>query len=100
MSRYVFDGQTFVSRDTGKPISIPERDGLCLPAHFSDIEPYQSPIDGAYVSGRAGRRYDMEKNNCVDANELPRAKGRTSDGKFKNKRFAKKHNLPLSEEVL
>ena len=99
MARYVLRDGEFVSRDTGKPMHIPERDGLCLPAHFSDIEPYKSPVDGAYVSGRAARRYDMEKNNCVDANELPRSKNRTSDGLFKNKRFARKHNFPLSEEV-
>ena len=76
---------------------IPERDELCVPMIIPDIEPYQSPVDGSYVSGRAAKRDDLRKHNCVDANDLPRSKKRAPLGKFRNERFAKKHGLPLEE---
>ena len=73
-------------------------DTLATPAIISDIQPYKSPIDGNYVSGRAARRDDLKKHNCVDANELDRG-DRAAPGEFRNKRFAKKHNLKLAEDA-
>lgn len=59
---------------------------LQLPQAFGDIEGYQSPIDGSWVDGRRARRYDLEKNNCVPAEDVSRKKP-------KNERFIKKHGL-------
>ena len=94
MEKYVWRKGGFVDRD-GNPMEIPERDGLCVPTVIPDIPAYQSPIDGAYVSGRAARRYDLEKHNCVlydEAFEPVSKKG------FKNERFAQKYNLPQVKE--
>ncbi len=80
-----------VDKATGLPMLNQEeraREPQC-PRVFGDFEAYASPIDGTIVEGRRARRYDLEKNNCVDANEL----GSPTGGKLKNERFAKKHGL-------
>lgn len=60
---------------------------LQVPQVFGDLDGYQSPVDGAWIDGRRARRYDLEKNNCVDGNEVSAPK------KLKNERFIKKHGL-------
>ena len=57
------------------------------PMTFGDLPGYRSPIDGSWIEGRRARKYDMEKNGCIDANDLPSP----VSGKLKNARFAKKH---------
>ena len=99
MARYVFNGERFVDRDTGEPMAIPDRAGLCVPQIVADIEPYLSPVDGKYVSGRAAKRDDLKRTNCVEYDDLPRPKGLAPKGKFRNKRFAAKHNLPQAEDA-
>lgn len=73
---------------------IPERGEICVPHVISDIEPYQSPVDGSYVSGRAARRDDLKKHNCVPYDEVCKPLG----GQFKNERFAKKWKLPQAKK--
>ena len=57
------------------------------PQVYGDIEGYRSPIDGKWIEGRRARRYDLESNGCVDANDLSTPKA------FKNERFSKKYGL-------
>jgi hypothetical protein len=80
-----------VDKATGQPmLSDEERAApLATPRTFSDTPGYQSPIDGKWIEGRRARKYDLESNNCVDANDLPSPTG----GKLKNERFAKKRGL-------
>lgn len=99
MARYVFKGGKFVDPATGEPMHVPDRGTLCTPSIVSDIEPYQSPVDGRYVSGRAAKRDDLKRHDCIDANDLPRSSKRAPKGEFRNKRFAKKHNLKLAEDA-
>lgn len=99
MARYVSKNGKFVDKDTGEPMEIPDRGYLATPRVISDIEPYQSPVDGAYVSGRAAKRDDMAKHNCVPYEEVTQSKDRAKPGTFKNKRFANKRNLPLAEDA-
>ncbi len=61
----------------------------------SDIEPYRSPVDGAYVGGRASRREDLKKHDCV-----PYEPTKTKPKGFSNPKFAKKHGVGLSEEAV
>lgn len=77
-----------VDRETGEPMNAKGTE-IALPLVFGDLAGYQSPIDGSWVDGRRARRYDLEKNNCVDANELSSGEPR----KLRNPRFAKKHGL-------
>lgn len=99
MPKYVYDKKRdmMVEKDTGLPMLNQEERSrpVQCPRAFGDIEGYQSPIDGSWVEGRRARRYDLEKNNCIDANELPSQR----EQKFKNERFIEKHGLQrLSEQ--
>lgn len=62
---------------------------------ISDIEPYRSPVDGGYVGGRASRREDLKKHDCV-----PYEPTRSKPKGFANPKFARKHGLALSEEAV
>ena len=91
MAIYIFDQHKgcMVDKKTGEPmLSAEERQApVRCPQVQGDMEGYQSPVDGSWVEGRRARRYDLEKNNAVDARELSAPK------KLKNERFIKKHNL-------
>ena len=94
MARYVFRDGDFVDPNTGVPMELPERDEICLPFIVSDIPDYHSPIDGRLISGRSQRREDLKRNNAVEYEpSLSPTKG-----KIRNKAFAAKHNLQISEE--
>lgn len=81
-----------VNKETGEPMVSGDWKPV-TPQVFGDLEGYYSPIDGSWIEGRRARRYDLEKNNCVDANDLSTPK------KLKNKRFIEKHGLQhLSEQ--
>ena len=91
MAKYVYDRGRgiMVDRATGRPMLTEEerRGPIATPRVFGDLPGYQSPIDGSWIEGRRARKYDLEKNNCVDANEFSKPKG------LKNERFAKKHGI-------
>lgn len=86
MAVFVFRDGRMVNKDTGTPMNDPDA-LMATPQVWPDLPGYRSPIDGSWVEGRRARRYDLEKNNCVDANEL------SSPRKLKNARFAAKHGL-------
>lgn len=91
---YVYDAEQgrMVHKETRAPMVSGEFKPV-LPQVVSDTPGYRSPVDGRWVEGRRQRRYDLESNGCIDANDLPnRPQG------FKNERFAKKYNLPMKEE--
>jgi hypothetical protein len=74
-------------------MALPDTDEVTVPRYvISDIEPYRSPIDGSVVGGRAQKRYDLEKNGCVEAE--PRKKR-----DYRNPSFALKRGLKLSDEA-
>lgn len=93
MAVYVFDATRgrLVDKSTGEPMIGADDRGrpLQAPRVWSDLPGYRSPIDGKWVEGRRARRYDLESNNCVDANDLPRK----TDGTLKNAKFAEKLGL-------
>lgn len=93
MAKYVFDKDRgiMVDKETRLPMLNQEERArpVQAPRVFGDLPAYRSPIDGKLVDGRRARRYDMESNNCVDANDFIPEGGR----KLKNKRFVEKHGL-------
>jgi hypothetical protein len=98
MTIYVYDAQLdrMVDKETREPmVTGPFRP--VTPMHIPDIAPYLSPVDGKYISGRQAKADDLLRNNCIDANDLPKK----TDGKFKNRAFAEKRGLThlLSEEA-
>ena len=90
--KFVWKDGHFRDRD-GSPMPIPERTGICAPRVMSDIPEYRSPIDGTLITSRSQRRYDLEKNGCVEMDPPKKKRG------YKNPRFAKKHGLTLNEEA-
>lgn len=91
MPKYVLRDGRLVDKDTGLPMLNQEERArpLQTPASYSDLPGYRSPIDGRWIEGRRARKYDMEKNGCIDANDLPRK----TNGKLKNAKFAAKHGV-------
>lgn len=91
MPKFVLRDGRLVDKDTGLPMLNQEERArpLQTPASYSDIPGYRSPIDGRWIEGRRARKYDMEKNNCVDANDLPRK----TNGTLRNAKFAAKHGM-------
>lgn len=93
MPVYVLRNGKMVDKETGKAMNVGPWEPT-VPMILQDIEPYQSPVTGDYIGGRRAKRYDLEANNCVDANDV----GKSMGGKFKNKRFAAKRGLKVAEE--
>lgn len=93
MAKYVYDRASgrMVNKETGEPM-LTGNEPLACPATFSDLPGYRSPIDGKWVEGRRARRYDLESNNCVDANDLP-SLTQGKERPLKNRRFAEKHGV-------
>lgn len=93
MPTYVFDRESgmMVDKATRQPMLSDEERArpLQTPRTYGDLPGYRSPIDGSWVDGRRARAYDLQKNNCIDANDLPRK----TDGTLKNAKFAEKHGL-------
>lgn len=89
MPTYIYRDGRMVDKETGQPMLSPEERErpLQVPQAFPDLEGYRSPVDGSWVEGRRARRYDLEKNGCVDANEISAPK------RLKNERFAKKRGV-------
>lgn len=95
---YILRGGELVEKKTGVAISLP-RGPLRAPMVVSDIPEYRSPIDGRMISGRADRREDLKRNNCVEAGDTAQSLSKGKRDVFRNARFAKKYGLKLSESV-
>lgn len=89
MPTFVLRNGVMVDKATGAPmLTDEERAGpIPTPQVYGDLPGYRSPIDGKWIEGRRARKYDLESNGCVDANELSKPKT------LKNSRFVKKHGL-------
>ena len=70
--RYVWRDGAFRDRD-GEPMPIPERDGLCMPNIYSDLQDYESPASGKMITSRTHQRDDLKRHDCV-INDKPRQK--------------------------
>lgn len=96
MAKYVKRNGQWVHFTTGEPmLSEEQRNGpIPCPTVRGDIPAYQSPIDGRWISSNSERRDDLKRNGCIDARDFPSPTG----GKIKNKVFAEKRGLSVSEE--
>jgi len=94
--RYVWNGQQFVERGSGKPMAKPFAGQIVMPTVISDIPDYRSPIDGKPITSRSQRREDLKRNNCVEWEpSLSPTKGQR---KFKNPDFCAKRGFQVAEE--
>lgn len=91
---YVWRGNGFIEKFTGRKMIVPSREKLCAPTVIPDIPEYLSPVDGRVVGSRSERRDDLKRNNCVEWEpSLSPTKG-----KFKNPKFCAKRGLQVAEE--
>lgn len=78
---YVLVDGRLVHKDTGERLNSDDEYHHSVPYVVSDIPGYRSPIDGSWIEGRAARRYDLEKNDCVPVDPKPKRA-------LNNKRYA------------
>ncbi len=96
MTKYVKRNGRWVDASSGEPmLTEAQRKGpIPTPTIISDIQPYRSPVDGRPVMSRSDRRDDLKRHGCVEYEpSLSPTKG-----KIRNKRFAEKRGLQVSEE--
>jgi len=69
IERYVLRGETWISKETGKPMKV--RAGVSVPQITRDIPAYISPVTHKPVDGRAARREDLKRSGSreVDPSE-------------------------------
>ncbi len=94
MSAYVWRNGAFVDKQTGEAMHKPFAGQVCMPTVISDIPEYRSPIDGKSITSRSERREDLKRNNCVEYEPSMSP----TKGKIRNKDFAAKRGLSVSEE--
>lgn len=98
MPKFVKRNGQWVNKSTGEAMLSPEEQSrpISMPMIISDIPEYTSPIDGRMITSRSQRRDDLKRNNCVEYEpSLSPTKGQA---KFRNKAFAEKRGLTVSEE--
>ena len=96
MTRFVKRNGQWVNVSTGAPmLTAAERSRpIAVPYIISDIPEYRSPIDGRPITTRSERRDDLARNNCVEYEPSMSP----TKGKIRNKAFAAKRGLQVSEE--
>lgn len=89
--RVASDG-SLIDKETGEMFIRDPKIIACPAAVISDIQPYRSPITGEVIGGRAAKRDDLKRHDCIDANEV-----NTSFGKrrgVKSDKWANRLGLP------
>ena len=96
MATYRWDGNQYVDKATGEPMTFRDPNAICCPMVISDTPEYISPVTGRIVHGRRERREDLKRAGCVEWE--PDSKSKAPKG-IANPRIAKKYGLPVSEEA-
>lgn len=86
---YVFRNGRFVEKKTGEPLADDSGE-IRLPFIARDLPAYRSPIDGRVIDGRAARREDLKRNNCV---EVEPGMFKNAPQGFRNEKFARKFGI-------
>lgn len=90
MARYIWRDDRFVDRNTGEPMAVPQGPIPKLAAVIGDLADYESPITGLPVRGRAERREEFKRYDCVEVDPRPKEKRYA-----KTEKWAKRLGLPL-----
>lgn len=100
IKRYVFRDGCFRCKETGEPMPIPERDGVCVPAAIiHDFEPYQSVVEqGRVIGGRSQRREELARQ--ADKGMVPFERIDGHPGGLINKKFAAQGGRRVSEAAV
>lgn len=84
---YVFRDGMFVDKVTGER-AVTGSEAVCVPFIVRDIPAYTSPIDGRVIDGRAARREDLKRNNCVEWEP-----GMGKKAEPRNEKFMRKYGM-------
>lgn len=93
---YVWRGNGFVEKFTGRKMIVPSREKLCAPTVVPDVPEYRSPVDGKSITSRSHRREDLMRNGCVEWE--PSLSPERGEANFKNPQFCKKRGLQVAEK--
>lgn len=96
MTTYVWSERGFVDKLTSEPMALPAEYVPAMPMLIRDfVQPFESPMSGKMITSRSELREDLKATGCriVEPDESP------TRGKFRNRRFAKKYNLPLADDA-
>lgn len=89
---YIYRDGKLIEKRSGAVLKARSDAPLACPMIMRDIPEYNSPIDGRVIGSRSERREDLKRNGCVEWDPaFSPTKGKPV---FKNKRFARKYNLP------
>lgn len=92
MAVYGYRNGELVDLKTGEPWGKDDPSKPWVPAApmiIKDIAPYRSPVSGEVISGRRAKKDDLERHNCIDANDMPSP----TNKKFRSREFAEKRGL-------
>lgn len=89
MPTYVQRNGLWVDKKTGERMPLPADWKPVAPRVQPDMEPFVSPVSGEWIGGRAQRREDMKRHDCVDGRDIPRRQYVLSE------KYAKITGLPL-----
>ena len=89
---YVYRDGKLIEKRSGMVLKARADAPLGCPQIIRDISEYRSPVDGSVIGSRSERREDLKRNNCIEWD--PAASPTRGKRVFKNKRFARKWNLP------
>lgn len=89
MPTYVMKQGLLVDKHTGERMPLPADWKPATPRILPDMEPFVSPVSGELIGGRAQRREDMKRHDCIDGRDIPRRPYVLSE------KYAKITGLPL-----
>lgn len=89
MPTYIFKDGALIDKSTGEAMALDPNWRPAAPGLIPDMEPFLSPVTGEVVGGRAQRREDMKRHDCVDGRDIPRRQYVYSE------KYAKITGLPL-----
>lgn len=72
MPIYVQRNGLLVDKKTGEAMALDPDWTPAAPQILPDMEPFVSPVSGEWIGGRAQRREDMKRHDCVDGRDIPR----------------------------
>lgn len=97
MATFVLRDGRMVDKATGEPMVSDDRrhEPPQIPQIMS-FGAYNCPITGKRISTLRQHNENLKKHDCVEAKEW----GGGLNGEIKNPRFAKKHNLKVSDKYM
>lgn len=98
MTVYKWTPNGFVDPD-GKPMELPTEWTPSMPMVIRDIDPYESPATGKWITSRSEAREDLKASGCriLEPEENPTGQ-KPGELRLRNKKFAEKRGLKVHDD--